>query len=522
MNLWALLERAASLWPARDAVREVSSSGESSTRCWREEHERCTRLAAALERAGAGGARVAVLETNSPAYLETYLGAAGAGSILCPLNTRLAPPELADILREARPVVLVVGPGQEQLATEAAALAELDPTWLALTGADPEALGEQVLLQDDLPGAEGFRPRDVEGSTVAQLYFTSGTTGRSKGVQLTHGNVAAHALATVAELGLRETDVWGHVAPMFHLADAWASFAVTQVGGCHVFQREFRASSTLELFGREKVSITNLVPTMLVRVVAEAEESDARSSLALRLLLSGGAPIAPDVVERIERVLGCPYAQTYGMTETSPYLTISLLTEEQERLPAAEQLAARARTGRPFLGIELQVVDDSDQPVPRDDRSVGEIRVRGAHVSPGYWNRPEETARAFRDGWLYTGDLAVIDRTGSVDIVDRRKDMIVTGGENVYSIEVENVLHEHPGVLEAAVHGRPDPEWGERVCAAVVARPGAAENSPNPEALREFCASRLAGYKVPREVRLLEELPRTGSGKISKRLLRES
>lgn len=502
MNLWSLLERAASLWPERAAT--VAGAGAARTeRFWREVRGRCAGLAARFTELGAvGDQRVAVLCANSPAYLETYLACAGAGAVLCPLNTRLGRPELEAILEQAAPRVLVadaahrelarvlLGPGTHLVDAEAERAAR--PTW---------------------------RPVTRSADDLAQLYFTSGTTGRPKGVMLTHGNVAAHALAAVAELRLDEADVWAHVAPMFHLADAWATFAVTWVGGRHVFLPHFEAGPALDLLREESVTITNLVPTMLVRVVEEARSRGLPPrSLALRLLLSGGAPIAPEVVARIEEVLGCPYAQTYGMTETSPYLTISLLDGRQRDLPLEEQRRLRARTGRPFLGIELEVVDDAGAPVPRDDRSVGEIRVRGAHVSPGYWNRPEETAAAFRDGWLYTGDLAVVDAAGSVNIVDRRKDMILTGGENVYSIEVENALHEHPAVLEAAVFARPDPEWGERVCAAVVLRPGASASAGE---LVEHCRTLLAGYKCPRELELRAELPRTGSGKITKRALRE-
>jgi len=209
--------------------------------------------------------------------------------------------------------------------------------------------------------------------------------------------------------------------------------------------------------------------------------------------------------------------QTYGMTETSPYLTLSLLHGHLRQLPEEKQLAYRARTGRVFRGVQLELVDERDAPVPADDQSVGEIRVRGASVSPGYWKAPEQTAANFRDGWLYTGDLAVIDTEGYVNIVDRKKDMILSGGENVFSIEVENVLAEHPALLECAAFGRPDERWGERVCAAVVLRPGARASA---EELLAHCRGRLAGFKLPREFSFCDALPKTGSGKVSKALLR--
>jgi acyl-CoA synthetase (AMP-forming)/AMP-acid ligase II len=239
---------------------------------------------------------------------------------------------------------------------------------------------------------------------------------------------------------------------------------------------------------------------------------------SLRLLLSGGAPIAPETVRKIVSTFGCDYMQTYGMTETSPYLTISRLKDHLKDRSPAEQLAIKSRTGRPFLGVDLKVVRPDGSEVARDDREVGEIIVRGPTVTPGYWKRPEATAEAIRDGWLHTGDLAVIDAEGYVNIVDRKKDMILTGGENVYSTEVEHVLHEHEAVLECAVFGVPHDEWGEVVQAAVVKRPSAGVTA---DELMSFVRARLAGYKTPRAVYFLDELPKTGSGKIMKKALRE-
>jgi acyl-CoA synthetase (AMP-forming)/AMP-acid ligase II len=256
---------------------------------------------------------------------------------------------------------------------------------------------------------------------------------------------------------------------------------------------------------------------MLNRVVREPDAA-RRDLRGLRLLMSGGAPVAPETVRAVVETFGCTYVQTYGMTETSPYLTFSLLTERQRELPAADRLRIAARTGRPVLGLELRVVDDSGRPVPPDDASVGEIQVRGPTVTPGYWNDPEATAAAFTDdGFLRTGDLATVDPGGSVRIVDRRKDVILSGGETVYSTEVEFRLHEHPAVLEAAVYGLPDADLGERVCAAVALRPGAAAGEGE---LIAFCRDRLAGFKSPKAIRLVDALPRLGSGKVDKRALR--
>jgi acyl-CoA synthetase (AMP-forming)/AMP-acid ligase II len=256
----------------------------------------------------------------------------------------------------------------------------------------------------------------------------------------------------------------------------------------------------------------------MLNLMVKDPTASARDWSALRAILSGGAPIAPDVVRSIVATFGCDYVQTYGMTETSPFLTMSLLREHLRALPPEEQLAYKCKTGRAFATVRLRVVGPDGGDVPPDEATVGEIRVQGATVTPGYWNRPAETAAAFHDGWLLTGDLAVIDREGYVTIVDRKKDMILCGGENVYSTEVEHALHAHPAVLEAAVFGVPDETFGESVRAAVVLRPGTAADA---EQLIAFCRTRLAAFKCPRALDFLPELPKTGSGKIQKRALRE-
>jgi len=450
-NTWELLERAVAAAGEREAL---VCGGERLD--WRTVRRRALQRAGELARAGVRpGDRVALLDRNSAAYVELTFAVAALGAVLVPLNHRLATPELAFCIADSEARVLVADRDFAAAADAARGTAQLHWT---------EGDGEAEAL------ADGLRPtaRDATGAP-AFLYYTSGTTGRAKGVVLTHGNVCAHADAAVAELGLAAGTRWAHVAPMFHLADAWATLALTQVGGVHVVAPTFEPRAVLELFVRERVALTNLVPTMLARLV---DEGGPRAFPDLERILSGGAPIAPELVARIVSRFGCEYVQTYGMTETSPFLTMSLLDERQRALPEAEALRLRCRTGRPFRGVELEVVDESGQPIPADDESVGEIRVRGASVSPGYWRRPEETAEAFRDGWLYTGDLAVVDREGFVDIVDRRKDMIVCGGENVYSTEVEHALCAHPAVREAAAFGLPDPEWGEVVCAAVALRTG--------------------------------------------------
>jgi len=498
VNIWNLLQNAANSFPDNVAVvdggRRILYS---------EIFERTRALARHL--AGRGirpGDRVSIIEDNSHVFFEAYFAAAGLGAILNPVNTRLAAPEIAAIIKDAGSRLLIAG---ERFAD----LVDAPPEGILYTG-EPY---EQAV------GSGGdFQPAKVGADDVAQLYYTSGTTGRPKGVMLTHKNVCLHAQAAIEELGLSGSDVWGHIAPMFHLADAWATFAITSVGGCHVMVRRFDTGSVLRAIEEERITISNLIPTMLNLMTKHDRIADFDFS-SLRVLLSGGAPIALEVVRSTMRAFGCDYIQTYGMTETSPYLTVSILKESLKRLPPEEQLVFKAKTGRPFKSVELKVVDEKGSEVAPDGMQVGEIRVKGETVTPGYWNNPEETRSAFEDGWLCTGDLAVVDREGYVNIVDRKKDMIVTGGENVYSTEVENVLYLHPAVLEAAVFGVPDEKWGEAVRAAVVLKPG---HATSPEEIIAFCRENLAAYKTPRQIDFLDELPKTGSGKISKKSLRES
>ncbi len=488
----------------RGAADDVAVAHGGRSLTYAEMAQEVARCAAVLQKRGiAQGERVALLAHNTPAALVWTFAVAHVGAVLVPLNWRLAPRELATVTEHANVQLLLVEPELLELAERATSRPRLT---IAPDGSAPDGSAPG-------PAAPAVQ---VDENDAAHLYYTSGTTGDPKGVVLTHRNVCTHALFAIAELGLSRADTWAHIAPMFHLADAWATLALTAVGGRHVFLERFEQGAALDLFERERVTLTNLVPAML-NLMVEHAGADAARFPHLRVVLSGGAPIAPRVVRRITERLGAPYLQTYGMTETSPYLTLSRLSAAQEQLPEEQRFALSARTGRPFMGVALEVVDEAGEPVACDDTAVGEIRVSGPTVTPGYLDNPAATAAALRDGWLYTGDLATIDASGSVQIVDRKKDMILSGAESVYSTEVEAVLFEHPSVLEAAVYGEPDERWGEQVCCAIVLRPGAELGA---DALIGFCRERIARYKCPRSVRFLEQLPRTGSGKIAKRLLR--
>jgi acyl-CoA synthetase (AMP-forming)/AMP-acid ligase II len=468
---------------------------------------------------------VAILHHNCHIYFEAYFAASRADLVLVPINYRLSARELAYILRDSGAKVLIVHEESMEKAAEAVGQAQDEIVlekviWSGAVNKVTGALGRYspVEYEGALSGAQEYTIAPKKGDDAhAHLYYTSGTTGQPKGVVLTHTNVVTHAIGTIAEFQLSDSDVWGHIAPMYHLADAWATFAISMVGGKHVMVPRFEPRLVLDMIQRERVTISNLIPTMLNMLVNEPGAAEL-SYPSLRYMLSGGAPIAPELVRKVMNTFGCEYVQTYGMTETSPYLTVSLLKDHLRTLPEEERFRYQSRTGREFITVDLKVVDEEGNEVKRDDSEVGEIWVRGPSIIPGYWDNPEETAAAFEGGWFKTGDLAVIDSEGYVNIVDRKKDLIVTGGENVYSTEVEHVLYEHPAVLEAAVVGVPDETWGEAVKAVVAIKAGltVAEDE-----LIEFCKARLAKYKAPKSIEFVKELPKTGTGKIFKKGLKD-
>lgn len=509
------LKKALKLFPQKQAI---VCGGERWS--YQEFCHRINRLSYSLRSFGIGkDDKVAILHPNCHAFLEAYYAVPQIAAISVPINYRLSPREIAFILNDSESKVLISDSMfKDQIAPIRDEIQRVKN--IIWTGQPGELDGrtdlnyEKVLEQAN---PNPFPDPPLSGEDIAQIYYTSGTTGRPKGVMLSHKNVTTHALGTIAELQLTDRDVWLHVAPLFHLADAWATWAVTWVGGTHVLIREFEAKAVLKAIEREKATLTNLIPTMLNLMVNHPEAGEFDYS-SLRVLLSGGAPIAPEVVRKLVNTFKCDYIQTYGMTETSPYLTLSILKGHLKKLPDEEQLRFKSKTGREFIGVELKVVNDQGTEVQRDEKEVGEIIVKGDIVTKGYWKLPEETKKSIIDGWLYTGDMAVMDEEGYVTIVDRKKDMILTGGENVYSTEVENVLYTHPAILECAVIGIPDPKWGEAVKAFVVLKSG---QNATEEGIIRFCKERLAHYKAPKSIDFIGALPRTGSGKIHKKGLRD-
>jgi acyl-CoA synthetase (AMP-forming)/AMP-acid ligase II len=514
MQVGEILDEAARRRPTGEAV---FCGGAVLT--YPEIRRRAHRLSAALVRMGAAPeSRVAILHRNCHRFFESYFAALHLGAILVPLNPRLAASEMKLILEDAE-VSLII--------SEPSTFLGLAPVLRRLPGL------KGILWTGPLPPFEDPRfrsyeeeisrspdadvtPARLEDSCPAHLYYTSGSTGVPKGVVLTRGNLAAHVERVIEELGIDGSAAWGHIAPMFHLADAWAVWAVTAAGGTHAFLAEFSAVGALSLLESGRVSMTNLVPTMLYRMLREPA-LESRDFSRLKLLMSGGAPMPAETVLRLLPAFRCEYVQTYGLTETSPFLTFSRPRPGMEAWPASEQLRIRCTTGFPMRGVEVRVVGEDGVEVPRDGKSVGEIWARGPTVTPGYWKRPEETAAAFAEGWLRTGDLAVVGSEGYLTIVDRKKDQIITGGEKVYSLEVENALALHPEVMESAVVGLPDADLGEAVAAVVALKE---PRRATPEDLIGHCRQHLTYFKVPKTIEIVGELPKTGSGKTLKRVLR--
>jgi len=516
VNLYLSLNKALTLYPNREAIADGAK---------RFTYEQFGGRVSALTHVLSGlrmrkGAVVAMLAPNCHEYMEAYYACAVLGVILNPLNFRLSPHELVDILDDSEAEILITHCDFAEHVT--AMLSQSSQVkhviWFG-AGKRPK-LGIPALDYEEVLAERAgcsMLCADVENDDIAQLYYTSGTTGRSKGVMLTHGNVASNALGAVCELKLSDADVWAHVAPMFHLVDAWAVFAITWIGGKHVFLPYFKANEVLPLIQAEAVTLATMVPTMVNSLLGDPALKQY-SYESLRMILTAGSPVAPEQVRRVVDEFDCDYLQFYGMTETSPFLTVSIPKSHMLDWPLEKLLQVKSRTGRPFIGVEVKVVRADGSEVETNDLEVGEVVARGPNVMKGYWNKPDATKEAIRGGWMHTGDLAVVDSEGYINVVDRKKDMIITGGENVYSTEVEYAIYEHPEVIECAVLGIPDPDWGEKVKAFVVTRSGAELDEAE---LIKFVKERIAGYKAPRSVEFLKELPKTGSGKIYKKGLRD-
>jgi long-chain acyl-CoA synthetase len=491
---------------------ELATTYRGRRRSWREVAGRVRRLAGALHGLGVGaGDRVAILAFNADRYLECQLAVPWAGAVIVPLNTRWAAPEHAFALNDSASTVLLVDDGFAALWETLRPQLETVRTvvFMGDGAVPPGMLGYEAILEAARPAEDAGRADD----DLAGIYYTGGTTGRSKGVMLSHRNIVWNAMNAIATFRIDHNARWLHSAPMFHLADGAGCYGVTIMGGSHDFVPKFDPIDVFETIQREQVTFGVLVPTMINMLVNHPRVRDFDLS-SLATVCFGASPMPVAVLRKaLAELPQTRWLHGYGMTETAPVATVLEWEFVGTEGRAAERLAS---CGRAVAGCEVRIVDEQDREVPRG--TVGEIACRGDNVMLGYWKQPELTRQALRGGWMHTGDAAWMDDEGFVYIVDRVKDMIISGGENIYSAEVEQAVYQHPAVAECAVIGIPDDAWGEAVHAVVVPKPGRRLEA---QAIIDHCHTLIAGYKCPRSVEIRSApLPLSGAGKILKTELR--
>lgn len=508
MSLTSNLQRAAQV--NRNGLSTVCGA---RSRTWAQTLARVSRLAASFHRLGVRrGDRVAILAKNTDRYLEYYYATFWAGCIAVPLNTRWAVPEMVFALDDSGAQLLLVDDSfvevVPQLRHEARSMQALvycgerdAPAGMH----DYEALAQAQKSMDDAR---------CGWDEVAAIFYTGGTTGRSKGVMLTHSNLLSNSLIEGIWLGFRDDSSYLHAAPSFHLADAAAGFAVSAAGGTNVYIDGFEPGAVLRSIASCKVTHLLLVPTMLQMLLDDPSFGDTDVS-SLQSILYGAAPISESLLRRTLAALpGVSFVQGYGMTETT---AISVVLEPKYHVLDGPRAGRLRSVGRATAHVQVRIVDPDGKPVSAG--TVGEITISGPSVMRGYWNQPELTAASIRDGWMMTGDAGYMDEDGFIYLVDRIKDMIISGGENIYSAEVENAIASHPDVAFCAVVGRPDPSWGEAVHAYVWLKPQARSTQQD---IIGHCRKLIAGYKCPKSVEIAAfEVPLSAAGKIRKDVLRQ-
>jgi fatty-acyl-CoA synthase len=452
-------------------------------------------LAAGLDELGVGrGERVAIVSHNSARLLESFYGVCSYGRVLVPINFRLSPTEVSYIVGHSGASVLLVDPEVDEQ------LAEVTVKHRFVLGKESDG----ALLR---PGVEPAPWEEPDEDVIATINYTSGTTARPKGVEITHRNIWVNAVTFALHAGVTDRDVYLHTLPMFH-ANGWGMpFAMTGLGVPHVVIRKIDGGDILRRVERYGVTVMCAAPAVVASVLEAAASWDGPVPGRDRVrVICAGAPPPSRTIQRIEEELGWEFLQIYGLTETSPLLTVNRARAEEDALPAEERARRLSRAGMPAIGVRIGI---SEQ---------GEVLARSNVVLEGYWQQPDASADALEGGWFHTGDGGSMDEGGYLTISDRRKDVIITGGENVSSIEVEDCLFSHPAVSEVAVIGVPSEKWGETIKALVVLAEG---SSATEEELIKHCKGRLAGYKAPTSVEFREAIPRTATGKIQKFKLRE-
>lgn len=483
---------------------------------YRELSERVNQLSHGLRDLGIGkGDRVAYLAPNTVEMLEGFYGVFQLGAIMVPLNIRLTPQDYLFILNHSESKVLLVDqdlyhlirPIRDQLET-------VEHIIVHYKEADTNETDYNIWLARN--SAVSFDRAELDENDVCSLLYTSGTTGNPKGVMLTHRNNYLHALSSMHHLRVSDRDVYLHVLPMFHV-NGWGSpFYYTANGATHICLKKATPETIFKALEDHKVSVLHMAPTVLNSLLQYNEKNLPAIEHDVRVVIAGSAP-PPAFVTRVEKELGWEFIQVYGMTESTPLSLVSTIRSQFAHLPAKEQYRMKAKAGHPMIGSNVKVINENGGEAAHDGKEIGEVIVRGHGVMKGYWKNDEATMDTIRNGWLHTGDMGTVDEYGHIDIVDRKKDIIISGGENISSIEVEGALYEHPAILEAAVIAVPHEKWGETPHAYVVLR----ENqTTSEEDIIAFSRDKLAHFKAITGVTFVKELPKTASGKIQKVQLR--
>jgi len=504
------LRRAAKLYPGKTAIIDGDRRF-----TYRDFQERVNQLSHALLALGIRpGDRVCILSPNSHFFLESYYGVAQIGAIIVPLNYRLTAADHEYIINHAGVSAVLVDYEYTAVVDEIRPrLASVDH-WIVAQDAGSAPAGwidwEQLIAGQPVTPTPHL---DQDENDVLSINYTSGTTARPKGVMLTHRNCYINAYNFIAHLRIQHDDVELWTLPMFHASGWGGPFAVTAMGGTHVVLRAVVAAQAYHLIEEHGVTFACMAPAVLSMILNYPDRAKHNITTRPRFTVAGAPPPAA-FIQRLEEELGWEFIQIYGLTETSPILTVAT----PDTRTAKGDYARRARAGVEAIGTDIQVLDDDGHPVPKDGTSIGEVCARSNVVLKGYWLQPEETDRAIYGGYFHTGDLAVWDEFSNIHIVDRKKDVIISGGENISSPEIEDALYKHPAVLECAVIGVPSEKWGETPIALIVLRPGMSATEAE---IIEFSRGHLAHFKCPTSVDFVESLPRTVTGKLQKFVIRE-
>jgi fatty-acyl-CoA synthase len=504
------MRRARRLYPNREAVVD------GETRLTYEQFfDRCDRWSATLQRMGVRmGDRVAYIAPNTHAQLESFYAVPQLGAVLVPINYRLTADDFAYILDHSGASVVCVHPDYLDAVDSIRDRIPQARQFVALEGA---RYGWMNYEQEIAGASLRFTRPVIDEDNLLTINYTSGTTSRPKGVMITHRNAYMNIVGTLIHAPMSPADTYLWTLPMFH-ANGWTfTWTVTAAGGKHICLRKVDPGEIFPLIARENVTMLCAAPTVLIGVANAPEEIRCTAKPGVRVL-TAGAPPAPATIERIEGELGWKILHVYGLTETAPFISVCEPLPEHDKLQSYERATIKARQGVELITSgELRVVDEQSEEVPHDGQTLGELVARGNVIMQGYYNDPQATANAIRDGWFHTGDAGVVHPDGYIEIRDRIKDVIISGGENISSIEVESALLRHPAVQEVAVVGMKDAQWGEAPHAFVVLKPGATASA---EDLRQFARNHLAHFKVPRAFNFVQELPKTATGKIQKYVLR--